>query len=142
MSVPDSRTRTHRPATLLLLSLLAAGLVSCAPSDPRLPTQSAEPSYDIAPLLEPDRKYLGVALGGSLQDTEAVTDFTEQGRKEPNLREYYAKWGDPFHSKQNRTVWDSGQLPFLVWEPFSVSPAAIRAVARSVDLAFRLVSGS
>lgn len=83
--------------------------------------------YDIRPLLAPRRKYLGVALDGSPTQDAPVRDFARDGGKEPNLREYYAKWGDPFLAFNNHAVWDRGQLPFLVWEPFSSTSAQIAA---------------
>ncbi|MFF7951473.1 glycoside hydrolase family 26 protein [Streptomyces griseorubiginosus] len=130
------RRRTTRPR-LLLLALVGSLLVTlgaCAPPAPQVSSAaakaqvaspSAEAPYDIRPLLRPDRKYLGVAFNGSPRATAPVTAFTEKAGKRPDLREYYAKWGDPFQADVNRAVWDDGQLPFLVWEPFSHTAAQI-----------------
>lgn len=90
-------------------------------------TGANEVPYDILPLLAPRHKYLGVASDGSPRTSAPVRDFAEQAGKRPNLREYYVKWGDPFQPQDNRAVWDDGQLPFLVWEPFTASAAQIAA---------------
>jgi len=125
-------------AAVLALCVLAA-LGGCAPPAPQIvgsggsadteaaATASATPvtPYDIRPLLAPQKKYFGVAFDGDPTDAAPVTDFTKNAGKAPNLREYYAKWGDPFESSDNRTVWDRGQLPFLVWEPYSSTAAQI-----------------
>lgn len=118
-----------------LAALIA--VASCAPPAPRI-TDGADPAgtsaavtadtpYDIRPLLAPHHKYLGIALDGTPTQEAPVRDFTTQAGKQPNLREYYAKWGDPFLAYNNRTVWDRGQLPFLVWEPYSSTAGQIAA---------------
>lgn len=132
-----SRMTSPRCLLLALTGFLLAAASACAPPAPQVPaaaaakaqqqTQSAEPPYDIRPLLKPDHKYLGVAFNGSPRATAPVTAFAGKAGKQPNLREYYAKWGDPFQADVNRAVWDDGQLPFLVWEPFSRTAAQIAA---------------
>ncbi|MCI3273273.1 glycoside hydrolase family 26 protein [Streptomyces cylindrosporus] len=129
MSVP------RRLFLALVCCLLTAAAAACAPPAPQVSpaaaatarsgTQSPEPPYDIRPLLKPSGKYLGVAFNGSPRATAPVTAFAQKAGRQPNLREYYAKWGDPFQADVNRAVWDAGQLPFLVWEPFSRTAAQI-----------------
>lgn len=129
-------TAPRRLLLALVSCLLAATVGACAPPAPvvsggpaiaKAPPQSTEAPYDIRPLLKPDRKYLGVAFNGSPRDSAPLIAFARKAQKEPNLREYYAKWGDPFQPVVNRAVWDGGQLPFLVWEPFSRTAAQIAA---------------
>jgi Glycosyl hydrolase family 26 len=125
-----------RRTTVLALALAAPA--ACAPPAPQVgPASGAvqvagspyspQPPYDISPLLRPKRKYLGLALDGSPRDSGPVRDFTEKAGKQPNIHEYYVKWGDRFLGANNLTVWNSGQLPFLVWEPFATTAAQIAA---------------
>jgi mannan endo-1,4-beta-mannosidase len=130
-------TAPRRLLLALVGCLVAATAVACAPPAPQVssaaaaaataPTQSTEAPYDIRPLLKPAHKYLGVAFNGSPRQTAPVSAFVKKAGKRPNLREYYAKWGDPFQADVTRAVWDDGQLPFLVWEPFSRTAAQIAA---------------
>ncbi|GCB45844.1 glycoside hydrolase family 26 protein [Streptomyces sp. NL15-2K] len=139
MTAPRRPRGPRRLLLALVGCLLAATVGACAPPAPQVSsaaaapedkqtqTQRTEPPYDIRPLLHPDHKYLGVAVNGSPRATAPLTAFTEKAGKRPDLREYYAKWGDPFQPEVNRAVWDNGQLPFLVWEPFSRTVAQIAA---------------
>jgi mannan endo-1,4-beta-mannosidase len=79
----------------------------------------------VRPMLEPSRKYLGVAINGAPEDLAPVNDFAAKIGKSPNILEYYAAWGDQYETEWNRNAWRSGALPMMAWEPFKPSVADI-----------------
>ncbi|WP_221353003.1 glycoside hydrolase family 26 protein [Streptomyces beigongshangae] len=100
-----------------------------------------EPPYDVRPLLEPEKKYLGVAADGAPARMGAVEDFAGRAGKKPNLVEFYSAWGDRYEQALVRNSWDYGALAFIAWEPFGTSmkdiasgkeDAYIREYAQSV----------
>ncbi|MFD0262907.1 glycoside hydrolase family 26 protein [Kitasatospora indigofera] len=103
----------------------------------------AEPTglpYDVRPLLKPAKKYLGIAADGAPLSMAAVDEFTAKAGKKPNMIEFYSGWGDEYDSKGARNAWDSGALPYIAWEPFTVSLADI-AAGKSDDYVKRYAAG-
>ncbi|MFF4632261.1 glycoside hydrolase family 26 protein [Streptomyces griseorubiginosus] len=106
-------------------------------------TESAkpEPPYDVRPLLDPKKKYLGVAADGAPAKMTAVQDFAKRAGKKPNLIEFYSAWGDQYEQQLVQNSWDYGAVAFIAWEPFKTSlkdiasgkqDAYIREYAQSV----------
>ncbi|MEU9956600.1 glycosyl hydrolase [Streptomyces sp. NPDC050982] len=100
-----------------------------------------EPPYDVRPLLEPKKKYLGVAADGAPAKMNAVEDFAKRVGKKPNLIEFYSAWGDQYEQELVKNSWDYGSVAFIAWEPFETSmkdiasgkeDAYIREYAKSV----------
>ncbi|MER6269051.1 glycosyl hydrolase [Streptomyces sp900105755] len=81
----------------------------------------AEPPYDVRSLLQPAKKYLGVAADGAPTKMTGVADFAKRGGKKPNLVEFYSAWGDQYESQLVQKTWDYGALAFIAWEPFDAS---------------------
>jgi hypothetical protein len=86
-------------------------------------TQSAKPEqpYDVRPLLEPKKKYLGVAADGAPARMKAVQDFAKRAGKKPNLIEFYSAWGDQYEQELVQNAWDYGAVAYIAWEPFETS---------------------
>jgi len=104
-------------------------------------SEKPEPPYDVRPLLQPDKEYLGVAADGAPKKMDAVKDFAERAGKKPNLIEFYSAWGDRYETSLVQNAWDYGGLSFIAWEPFDVDlkdiasgkeDEYIRTYARSV----------
>ncbi|WP_240677523.1 glycoside hydrolase family 26 protein [Actinacidiphila soli] len=81
--------------------------------------------YDVTPLLKPSHKYLGAALAGVPRSLAALSKYTANTGKQPNVLEYYAAWGDGFDTSGVRRIYNAGALPFMAWEPFKPSLASI-----------------
>ncbi|WP_371479610.1 glycoside hydrolase family 26 protein [Kitasatospora sp. NBC_00315] len=151
ITVPARSPRSAARRSPALLALLVAGLLlatGCGPADPGFasaqsgelapPTPGATttavaPSavaglpYNVTPLLKPSHKYLGVALPGVPLSMDALPGYTASIGKQPNVLEYYARWGDGFDTLGVRKIYDTGALPYMAWEPQSDSLASIAA---------------
>ncbi|MFI6443127.1 glycoside hydrolase family 26 protein [Kitasatospora sp. NPDC050543] len=90
-------------------------------------TSDAFSPYDVRPLLRPAKKILGIAAEGAPNSMTAVADFTAKAGKTPNLIEYYSGWGDDFDTKGARNAWESGAIPLVAWEPYTMTLADIAA---------------
>lgn len=131
------RPRVSPLIVAVLLAGLLASVTGCAYSDVGDPSSPHEApvaadaaaapavAYDVRPLLNPDRKYLGVALDGAPESMEPVDDFAAETGKRPNLLETYAAWGDQFHQERVRNAWNADALTLISWEPFEPSIAEI-----------------
>lgn len=80
-----------------------------------------EPPYDVRPLLQPDKDYLGLAADGAPAKMTAVKDFAQKAGKKPNLIEFYSAWGDQYETRLVQNAWDYGAVSFIAWEPFETS---------------------
>ncbi|MDR3032425.1 MAG: beta-mannanase [Kitasatospora sp.] len=103
---------------------------------------SSQAPVDLTPLLQPAKKYIGVALDGAPASMEPVQKYTEMVGKQPNVIENYAGWGDQFDSTGVRLTWQNGALPYIAWEPHKTpladiakgdSDAYIKAFATAVQ---------
>ena len=90
-------------------------------------TAASAVPFDVTPLLDPgaDKKYFGAALPGIPKSMSALATYTKDVGKQPNMVEYYASWGDGFDTSGARKIYDSGALPYMAWEPYKPSLAAI-----------------
>jgi hypothetical protein len=88
-------------------------------------SEAAAIPFDVRPLLQPRRKYLGAALGGVPRSLAPVQAFAESIGKQPNLLEFYVAWGGQFDAQGVRNARTAGALPLMVWEPFAPSIGAI-----------------
>ena len=89
------------------------------------PSEAASIPFDVRPLLQPQRKYLGAALDGAPRSVAPVQDFAERIGKQPNLLEFYVEWGGQLDAQGVRNTRAAGALPLMVWEPFAPSIKAI-----------------
>ncbi|GJF29324.1 hypothetical protein KNE206_22360 [Kitasatospora sp. NE20-6] len=99
---------------------LDAGAVQEAPA-----AGKPQDAVDITPLLQPSKKYLGVALDGAPASMDPVKSYTAMVGKQPNIIENYAAWGDQFDAAGSRLSWQNGALPYIAWEPFKTPLADI-----------------
>ncbi|AVH57043.1 MULTISPECIES: glycoside hydrolase family 26 protein [Streptomyces] len=122
--------RVCRVTAALLVPLTAAALAltACSPGTvggrSRVPATAAgaqEPPYDVRPLLQPAKKYFGVARAKAPHSMEPVDDYTRLVGKRPNLIRYYAAWGDGFDATGVRNAWNTGALTIVSWEPQKTS---------------------
>jgi hypothetical protein len=81
--------------------------------------------FDVRPLLQPQRKYLGAAIDGAPRSLAPVQQFAQSIGKQPNLLEFYVGWGGQFDAQGVRNARAAGALPLMVWEPFAPSVKAI-----------------
>lgn len=107
------------------------------------PAEATKPElpYDVRPLLQPSKKYLGVAAVGAPASMKNVDAFAKAAGKKPNLVEFYSAWGDQYETAAVRNAWNYKALPFIAWEPYDKTlkqiasgsqDAYIRDYARSV----------
>ncbi|MEY9870973.1 mannan endo-1,4-beta-mannosidase [Streptacidiphilus sp. MAP12-33] len=120
-----------------LLSVLALLLTGCAlNTEPDLTgaggqdegvvsAPSAGGPYDVSALLDPSHKYVGAALPGIPQSLDALGPYQQEIGKKPNVLEYYASFGDGFDTSGARRIFAAGAIPYMAWEPYKPSLAAI-----------------
>ncbi|PBC77299.1 glycosyl hydrolase family 26 [Streptomyces sp. TLI_235] len=92
-----------------------------SPGASQAPSASASASpaahYDAALLRTPKGRMLGVASEGGPADLGAVTGFSAETGRAPDLREYYLVWGSDFDPAGNAALWANGQVPLVSWVP-------------------------
>jgi hypothetical protein len=91
------------------------------------PSASGAPVYTTAPLLEPAKKYLGVAMDGVPNSMTGLTDFSTEIGKAPNIVAYYVPWGQPVNQTWILETLQAGALPLIQFEPATPSIASIAA---------------
>ncbi|WP_335973863.1 glycoside hydrolase family 26 protein [Streptomyces sp. CA2R106] len=72
-------------------------------------------------------RLLGVVDDKSPWQYGIVQSFTAQAGRAPDVREYYASWGDDFDAQGNAFLWQHGRLPMLSLVPSDTSLADIAA---------------
>jgi mannan endo-1,4-beta-mannosidase len=131
--------RAARALAGLLLAALLGAAAGCSPPPGRRsegtagaggaakgrPQPPAAVPFDVRPLLQPQRKYLGAALDGAPRSLAPVQQFARSIGKQPNLLEFYVAWGGQFDAQGVRKTRAAGALPLMVWEPFAPSVKAI-----------------
>lgn len=70
-------------------------------------------------------RLLGVVDDKSPWQYDIVETFTQQAGRAPDIREYYASWGDDFDADGNTFLWQHGQLPMLSLVPSDTALADI-----------------
>jgi hypothetical protein len=85
------------------------------------------PAYDVTPLLDPSRKYLGVEINGAPDSITPAKQFASWVGTKPNLIGQYLAWGTSFDAKAAQNAWSYGAMDFVVWEPWDTTPADIAA---------------
>ncbi|WP_127356126.1 glycoside hydrolase family 26 protein [Actinacidiphila soli] len=73
--------------------------------------------FDVSSMLHPAGRILGVVDDKTPWQYGIVTTFKRQAGHAPDIREYYASWGDDFDSEGNAFLWRHGQLPMLALVP-------------------------
>ena len=97
----------------------AAG-ASASPSAP-------PPPFDVAGLVTPAHKYLGVTIEGAPGTMTPIDAFARAIGKKPNIVEFYESFGDNFDASGVRKIYQYGALPLLSWEPLTAPMAKIAA---------------
>ncbi|HEX4789799.1 MAG TPA: glycosyl hydrolase [Actinospica sp.] len=85
------------------------------------------PAYDVTPLLQPARKYLGVEINGAPTSLSPAEQFATWVGEKPNLLGQYVGWGTSFNATAASNAWSYGAMDFVVWEPKSTTMADIAA---------------
>lgn len=91
------------------------------------PSPSPPPPYDVTHLLEPDKKFLGVAINGAPADMSKIEKFAASVGKRPNMIAIYESFDDKFAVAEARKAYQYGALPVIRWEPFKPTLADIAA---------------
>lgn len=97
--------------------------------------------YDVAALVHPSSKYLGVILDGVPASLAPVTAFGGVTGKQPDMVEFPVRFGDRFDARAVRSVYDAGALPVIRWEPTGTAMSAIAGGASDaavIDYAKRI----
>ncbi|CAG7606358.1 glycoside hydrolase family 26 protein [Actinacidiphila bryophytorum] len=95
------------------------------PSDAAATTSTPTAPFDVAPLLHPAGRMLGVVDDKSPWQYDIVKAFGTQAGRAPDIREYYDSWGDDFDAEGNTFLWQHGQLPMLSLVPSDTALADI-----------------
>jgi hypothetical protein len=99
-----------------------AGIVTTSQLD------TAPPAFDVTPLINPAKKYFGVALPGDPTGRAAVSTFAKAaGGKRPNMLTIYAAFDDGFAASEVREAYQQGALAIVRWEPFDAKLKDIAA---------------
>lgn len=85
------------------------------------------PAYDVTPLLDPSRKYLGVEINGAPDSITPAEQFASWVGTKPNLVGQYLAWNTSFDAKAASNAWSYGAMDFVVWEPWDTTLADIAA---------------
>ena len=107
----------------------AAPVPTGASAESSATAQSAPltPAYDVTPLLQPSRKYLGVEINGSPDSLAPAQQFASWVGTKPNLIGQYVAWGTSFDSAGAANAWSYGAMDFVVWEPWDTTMSKIAA---------------
>jgi hypothetical protein len=138
-------TRRWIAVNMILAVLLSSGCSSFARKKydrPEAKEQQAQAivPIDIAPYLDPAKKYLGVAIDKVPTTMTPLAKFNKTVGKKSNLVKIYQAWGSPFDTNGAKAIWASGAIPFIEWEQWD-SPADIKAKKPSGSLFKRIASG-
>jgi hypothetical protein len=71
--------------------------------------------------------YLGVFEPGELTSYDSVIRFGQAAHAQPQIVLYYSAWPGPFNQRFATEVSAHGATPYLDWEPYGVTMAAVAA---------------
>ena len=92
-------------------------------------TTGRTPAYDITPLLQPAKKYLGVEINGAPDSLAPAEQFASWTGTKPDIIGQYLAWGTSFDTTAASNAWSYGALDFVVWEPWNTTLAKIASGA-------------
>jgi hypothetical protein len=98
-------------------------------SGPSTSSTSATSSVSDSSLLDPTKKYLGVAQDNVPNSMTELSALTRAIGKKPNMIEYYVPWGQPLNQTWVLNLVNDGILPLIQFEPAKPSIAAIASGA-------------
>jgi glycosyl hydrolase family 26 len=87
------------------------------------------PAFDVAPLLKPAKKYLGLEMPGSPASIGPAAQFATWTGKKPNLLGEYVGWNTGLDVQGVKNAWTYGALYFQIWEPYNITLKQIAAGA-------------
>ena len=103
--------------------------LSAAPSSPAAaassPSASATPVVSVSSLLDPSKKYLGVAQDNVPNSMTGLASFSKEIGKTPDMVAYYVPWGQPLNQTWVLDLVNDGALPLVQFEPATPSIAQI-----------------
>jgi hypothetical protein len=85
------------------------------------------PAYNVAPLLKPTEKYLGLEIPNAPGSMSPVQQFATWTGKKPNLIGEYIGWNTGLDTQGVKNAWSYGALYFQVWEPYNTTMKQIVA---------------
>jgi mannan endo-1,4-beta-mannosidase len=88
-------------------------------------TAAAKGAAEIAPLLSPQKKYLGIAMDGVPDSLTGLASMTKQIGKAPNMVAYYVPWGTPLNQTWIIELLRAGALPVIQFQPQTMTIASI-----------------
>ncbi|MBR7828737.1 hypothetical protein KDK95_20680 [Actinospica sp. MGRD01-02] len=92
-------------------------------------TAGLKPAYDVSPLLQPGKKYLGVEINGAPESLTPAKQFASWVGTKPDIIGHYVAWGTSFDTSAASNAWSYGALDFVVWEPWNTALAKIASGA-------------
>ena len=90
---------------------------------------SASHSASIGSLLDPTKKYLGIAQDNVPSSMADLSSLNKAIGKKPNMIEYYVPWGQPLNQTWVLNLVNDGILPLIQFEPAKPSTTAIASGA-------------
>jgi hypothetical protein len=86
---------------------------------------SAAPVVSVSSLLDPSKKYLGVAQDNVPNSMTGLASFSKEIGKNPDMVAYYVPWGQPLNQTWVLDLVNDGALPLLQFEPVTPTIADI-----------------
>jgi len=127
-SVVNHAATWNSPRTKPVTGAAAAGSSSSpARQSPSASPSPVGPAYDITPLLNPAKKYMGVEVPNAPDSMAPVQQFAGWVGKKPNLIGAYVGWNTGLDTQAVKSAWSYGALYFQVWEPFNITMKQIAA---------------
>ncbi|MBR7839121.1 hypothetical protein KDL01_38015 [Actinospica durhamensis] len=102
---------------------------TAASSSTSVETQSTNATVNVSTLLDPTKKYLGIAQDGIPDDMTGLTKLSKEIGKTPNMVAYYVPWGQSLNQTWVLNLVNDGILPLIQFEPTTPSIADIAAGA-------------
>ncbi|MBR7826243.1 hypothetical protein KDK95_08020 [Actinospica sp. MGRD01-02] len=98
-------------------------------SSPTTTTSASETTSALSSLINPTKKYLGVAQDNVPNSMTDLAALTKKIGKSPNLIAYYVPWGQPLNQTWVLDLDNDGIMPLIQFEPTKPSIADIAAGA-------------
>jgi hypothetical protein len=92
------------------------------PVDPKRSASKAVGAYVVpiaskAELVNPEKKYFGVAEDGLPGDSGLMDKLTTQVGKAPSMVEWFSSWDESYAAAKVDQAWNRGALPVITWMP-------------------------
>jgi hypothetical protein len=127
-SVVDQAATWNSPRAKPVGAAAGSGSGSASASlSPSASPSPTGPAYNITPLLNPAKKYLGLEMPGAPSSIAPAQQFASWVGKKPNLIGAYVGWNTGLDTQAVENAWSYGALYFQIWEPFNTTAKQIAA---------------